>query len=170
MVSRIFRIGQHRPARRQDHRGRRRHVLELVGDDVDVGGEQFQRLDIGIFRAGRVQHDIEGRQIRIGRKHLAAQAKPCRRHRQHPAQLSAAENSDGVAGLQLHLMLTPSRRFLRAFADCFGLLLAPGLSRPDSAGSFSASTLAASSAALMAPGLPIASVPTGIPAGICTME
>ena len=43
-------------------------------------------------------------------------------------------------------------------------------SRPDSAESFSASTLAASSAALMAPGLPIASVPTGIPAGICTIE
>ena len=28
----------------------------------------------------------------------------------------------------------------------------------------------ASSAALTAPGLPIASVPTGMPAGICTME
>ena len=30
--------------------------------------------------------------------------------------------------------------------------------------------LAASSAALMAPDLPIASVPTGTPGGICTME
>ena len=54
-------VGQHRTSCRQDHRGGRRHVLEFVGDDVDVIGEQFQRLDIGIFRAGRVQHHIERR-------------------------------------------------------------------------------------------------------------
>jgi hypothetical protein len=35
---------------------------------------------------------------------MASQAEPCGCHRQHPAQLSAAENSDGVAGFQLHLM------------------------------------------------------------------
>ena len=34
----------------------------------------------------------------------------------------------------------------------------------------SAKTLAASSAALMAPAWPIASVPTGTPGGICTIE
>ncbi len=164
-------VGQHRTARRQDHRGGRRHVLEFIGDDVDVVGEQFQRLDIGIFRAGRVQHDVEGRRIRVRRKHLAAQAEPRRRHRQHPAQLSAAENSDGVAGLQLHLIVgtrhaDPSGRSPTASVCC----LRQAASRPDSAGSFSASTLAASSAALMAPALPIASVPTGTPAGIWTME
>ncbi len=93
-----------RPPRRQHHRGRGRHILEFVGDDVDVVGEQLQRLDIGIFRTGGVQHDVEGRRIRVGRKNLAAQPESRRRHRQHPAQLSAAENSDGVAGLQLHLM------------------------------------------------------------------
>ena len=60
-----FPVGQHRPPRRQDHRGGRRHVLEFVGDDVDIVGEQFERLDIGIFRAGRIQHDIERRRIRV---------------------------------------------------------------------------------------------------------
>jgi hypothetical protein len=40
----------------------------------------------------------------VRRKYLASQAEPRRRHGQHPAQLSAAENSDGVAGLQLHLI------------------------------------------------------------------
>jgi len=45
---------------------------------------------------------VERRRIRIRRKHLASQAQPRRCHCQHPAQLSAAENSDGVAGLQLH--------------------------------------------------------------------
>ena len=55
--------------------------------------------------------------------------------------------------------------------DRVGLLLcARPRGAPASAGSFSASTLAASSAALMAPALPIASVPTGTPAGICTIE
>ena len=165
-----FPVGQHRTPRRQDHRGGGRHILEFIGDDVDVVGEQFQRLDIGIFRAGRVQHHVERRRIRVRRKHLASQAEPRRRHRQHPAQLSAAENSDGVAGLQLHLIggrhADPSGRSLTASVCC----LRQAASRPASAGSFSASTLAASSAALMAPGLPIASVPTGTPAGIWTME
>ena len=94
---------QHRTPRGQHHGGGGRNVLEFIGDDVDIVGEQFQRLDIGIFGAGRVQHHVEGGRIRIRRKHLASQAKPRRRHRQHPAQLSAAENSDGVARLQLHL-------------------------------------------------------------------
>ena len=159
-------IGQHRTPRGQDHRGSGRHVLEFVGDDVDVIGEQFQRLDVGIFRAGRVQHDIERRRIRVRRKHLAAQAEPRRGHRQHPAQLSAAENSDGVAGLQLHPMggrhAEPSGRSPTASVCCFR----QAASLPASAASLSASTEAASNAALMAPGLPIASVPTGTPAGI----
>jgi hypothetical protein len=90
--------------RRQDHRGSRRHILEFVRDDVDVVGEQLQRLNVGIFRAGRIQHDIECRRIRVRRKHLAPQAEPRGRQGQHPAQLSAAENSDGVAGLELHLI------------------------------------------------------------------
>jgi hypothetical protein len=50
--------------------------------------------------------------------------------------------------------------------DRFGLRLAPGFEPHRQ----SASTLAASNAALIAPALPIASVPTGIPGGICTME
>ena len=163
-------VRQHRTPRGEDHGGRRRHVLEFIGDDVDIGGKQLQRLDIGIFRAGRVQHDVEGRRIRVGRKHPAAQAEPRRRHCQHPAQLAAAENADGVAGLQLHLIwcrhANSSGRSLTASVCC----LRHAASRPASAGSLSASTLAASSAALIAPGLPIASVPTGIPAGICTIE
>src|SRR6202035_643877 len=159
-----------RAARGEDHRGRRGHVLEFIGDDVDVIGKQFQRLDIGIFRAGRVQHDVERRRIRVRRKHLAAQAEPRRRHRQHPAQLSAAENSDGVAGLKLHLVWAGHADPSGCSATASVCALRQAASLAESAGSFSASTLAASKAALMAPGLPIASVPTGTPAGIWTME
>jgi hypothetical protein len=165
----------HRTARRQHHGGGRRHVLEFIGDDVDVVGEQLQRLDIGIFGAGRVQHHVERRRIRVRRKHLTSQAKPRRRHRQHAAQLPAAENSDGVARLQPHWLqlhfafsrhADPSGRSATASVCC----LRQAASRTASAASFSASTLAASSAALIAPALPIASVPTGMPAGICTIE
>src|SRR6185437_4986877 len=163
-------VRQHGTPRCEDHGGRGRHVLEFIGDDVDIGGKKLQRFDIGIYCASRVQHDIEGGRIRVGRKHPAAQPKPGRRHCQHPAQLASAENADGVAGFQLHLgwrrHADSSGRSLTASVCC----LRHAASRPASAGSLSARTPAASSAALIAPGLPIASVPTGIPAGICTME
>src|SRR5438477_7743491 len=101
---------------------------------------------------------------------MASQAEPRRRYCEHPAQLSAAENSDGVAGLQLHLICgrhaDSSGRSPMASVCC----LRQATSLPDSAGSLSASTLAASNAALTAPGLPMASVPTGTPAGIWTIE
>ena len=63
-----FAVRKHRPPRRQDHRAGGGNVFEFIGDDVDVVGEQFQRLDVGIFGAGRVQHDVEGRRIRIRAK------------------------------------------------------------------------------------------------------
>src|SRR5207302_3252429 len=88
----------------------------------------------------------------------------------------AAQNSDGVAGLQFHFFgghyaidgchADPSGRSLTASVCC----ARQAMSRPDREGSFSASTLAASSAALIAPALPMANVPTGTPAGIWTME
>ena len=47
-------------------------ALELFANDVDVAGKQLKRLDIGVFRAGGVGHDIERRRIRVGRENLAA--------------------------------------------------------------------------------------------------
>ena len=52
--------GQYGTARGQHHGGGGRHVLEFIGDDVDIVGEQLERLDVGIFGAGRVQHHVEG--------------------------------------------------------------------------------------------------------------
>ena len=158
--------GQYGAARTENHRGRRRDVLEFVGHDIDVGCEQLQRLDIGVFGAGRVLHHVEGRRIRIGGEYLAAQSKPRRRSRQHPAQLSAAENSNGVARLQLHLLRSRHADSSGRSATASVCCLRHAARRPARASSFKASTLAASSAALMAPALPMARVPTGIPAGI----
>ena len=45
-------------------------------------------------------HDIEGGRIRARRKHVALEAEPGRGQRQHAAELAAAENADGGAGLK----------------------------------------------------------------------
>src|ERR1041384_2179251 len=50
-------------------------------------------------RAGGVRYDVERRGVRIRRKHVAAEPEARCRHRQHPAQLPAAEDSNGVARL-----------------------------------------------------------------------
>ena len=47
-VSRMRWSGSTGRACGEDHRGRRRDILEFVGDDIDVGCEQFQRLDVGV--------------------------------------------------------------------------------------------------------------------------
>ena len=47
-----LRVGQHRHARGEKGRRLRRHVLELVGDDVDVRGEGVERARVGIVGAG----------------------------------------------------------------------------------------------------------------------
>ena len=47
---------------RADEKGRGlgRHVLELVGDDIDVGGEAVERGDVGVVGARSRAHHVEG--------------------------------------------------------------------------------------------------------------
>ena len=94
------RVRQHRLARRQEGRGLRRHVLEFVGDDVDVGGETIERLRVGIVGAGHAMHDVEGGRFRVRREHVAIESEPRGREREHAAELAAAENADDGAGLE----------------------------------------------------------------------
>ena len=164
-----LRIGQHRNARGEKGRGLRRHVLEFVSDDVDVAGKAVERFGVGVVGGGDAMHDVEGGRVGRRRKDVALEAEPRRGQRQHAAELAAAEDPDRGLGLQHR------RRF--AHAPSFGCSATPSVwrcrqasSRLPSVGSPSASTLAASSAALTAPAGPIASVPTGTPGGICTME
>ena len=164
-----LRIGQHRLARREERRGLGRHVLELVGDDIDVGGETVERRHVGVVGLGHAPHHIEGGRVRIGAQHMALEAEPRGGERQHAAELSAAEDADGGIAAERPALLdhaSSSGRSATASVCC----LRQASSRVASAASDSASTLAASSAALIAPALPIASVPTGTPGGICTME
>ena len=46
-----FRVGQNRNARGEKRRGFRRHVLEFIGDDIDVGRKTVERLIIVVIGA-----------------------------------------------------------------------------------------------------------------------
>ena len=153
-----------RAARNVDGGGR--DVLELVGDDVDGRGEIGERRLVVVGRDGAGGGDGEGRALRVGAVDVAGEAELGRGHRQHAAELAAAENADdrrrapaaahpSSAGRSATAAVCPARQ---------------RSSRSATAASAVARMAAASSAALMAPERPMASVPTGTPAGIWTME
>src|SRR6185437_3279696 len=116
---------------------------------------------------------------RIGIEHLDTIAERTRCHRHHATQLSATEDADRRTWKN-HLL-----RRHQATGSVDGRVF-PGGSvwsstsclrlsrqahrRSRNARSSSARIEIASSAAFAAPGLPMASVPTGTPLGICTME
>ena len=163
-----LRVGQHRNARREKGRGLGRNVFEFVGDHIHVGGEAVERLGIGVIGHAHPVHHIEGRRVRVRRKHMALEAEPRGRQRQHAAKLAAAQDTD--RGLRLESGSVHAQESFGSSATEAVCRARQASRRSLSAGSLNASTLAASSAALMAPACPIASVPTGTPGGICTME
>ena len=115
--------------------------------------------------------DVEGGRFRIGREDVTLEPEPRRGQRQHAAELAAAEDADRRAGIEHRRRITLTRRNPWAASATPAVCAARHASRRcASAASRNARTLAASSAALMAPASPMASVPTGTPAGICTIE
>ena len=92
------RVGQDRRARGQKSRGLRRHVLELVGDHIDIGGEAVERRVVGIVGAGDPMHHVESGRIRTGSEHVAFESKPRGREREHAAELAAAQDADRRVG------------------------------------------------------------------------
>src|SRR5207249_9423570 len=146
-------------------------VLELEGDEVDLAGEALER---GLVVIGRDlgRRDMAGRRVGIRAEDAAAEAEPGGRQRRHPPELAAAEDADGGArgealaavgahagGASLGLSATASVWRARQRSSAAA-----------TAGSDSARMAAASSAALIAPALPMASVATGTPAGIWTID
>ena len=111
-------------------------------------------------------------QVAIGCEDVTLEAEPRGGKREHPPELTAAEDADGGSGLENRRRnahapdslcgvcfecVSGSLGFSAIAAVCF---CRQASRRWPSAGSLSAKTLAAKSAALMAPALPIASVPT----------
>src|SRR5271163_257070 len=159
------RSGPHRLARAQEFDAGGRHVLEFERDDVDRLREAGERRFVRVGSDRRGARRVVRRRLGLGRVDVAAQADLQRCDREHPPELTGAENAERSAGREDHVgpsvgnSGTASRRASRQ-----------AVSRASSSGSESASTEAASSAALTAPAGPIAKVPTGTPAGICTID
>src|SRR5690625_86838 len=142
---------------RQNFQRARRHVFELAGDVVAVG-QLHQRVPV-VPLAHNQPADIAGTGVfrRVDKRNPGAQRDT--RQGQHAGQLAAAENArlhDVRGSLAASTASVWSCRQRRTLARISGRVRA--------------TMLAASKAALMAPALPVASVPTGTPPGIWAME
>src|SRR5690606_12805194 len=149
---------------RNDSQRRDRHVLEFISHHRAVLHERGQGGAIVPGGAGEASAHFSGYAGGFRRIDMAAVAQLCGGHGQHSAELAAAENADRRAWrnhAQAQAGRSATARVWAARNAC---------SRPASSGSATARIAAASSPALVAPGSPIASVPTGIPAGICTID
>src|SRR5262249_9137725 len=108
--------------------------------------------------------------LRVGRIDVAFEAEPRRRQRQHTPELAAAQDADRAVGPERPGCAHAPGSFVGRSATASVWRLRQASSRGARASSASDKTPAASRAALMAPARPIASVPTGTPGGIWTME
>src|SRR4029079_17187314 len=142
---------------------------EFIGDDIDRIGESLQGLAVGIGGAAVMGRDLKGGALGLGREDMAFTSETGGGKGQHATKLAAAQNADGGIGRQrlVQFHQAPSFGCSATPAVC---LARQSLSRLASALSLRARMLAARRAALMAPGLPMARVPTGMPGGIWTME
>ena len=71
------------------------HVLELECHDIDGGGKRPRGIAVFIGRCGLCGGYFLGRRIGVGTENMAAIAKGRGGEGGHPAQLSAAQNTDG---------------------------------------------------------------------------
>src|SRR5690606_16544023 len=142
------------------------NILEFVGDHVAGGRKLLQPSAVLVGGCNVDVRNLSGGAVGLRIQHRRAVAEPGCRHGQHAAELAAADNSDCCAGWKGFYHVGVIGRS-GTFCDWAARQASK---RAASASSESASTAAASSAALTAPARPIASVPTGMPAGICTME
>src|SRR5882724_2570294 len=145
------------------------NVLEFVGHEFEATREFFKGGFIGVI-GGDALGDTAHRSLGRGIQEPEMEAQRVARESEHVTELSAAEDADGHAcfpfffgeggvtegsGLASTRKVCSARNFRTASrkARC----LVPRIE-------------AARSAALTAPDLPMASVPTGTPPGICAME
>src|SRR5690606_13278804 len=157
---------QHGHVRDKRVDGLDRHVLEFVGDDVAFARELGQRECVVIGPDDLPVGDLGCRTVAFRLQHDRSVAETSGGDCQHAPALASADAADRRPGRQRRHQPPSAGR--SGTASVWRARQAS--SRAARSGSESASTEAASNAALMAPALPMASVPTGTPAGICTME
>src|SRR5690242_6070605 len=76
-----------------------RQVLELVGGDVDLARERAERAHVVEFRASDSGGDIGGAALFVRVEDVALVAELGGGDGEHPAELAAADDADGRAGL-----------------------------------------------------------------------
>ena len=72
---------------------RRRHVLELEGDDVDGAGEGADGIEIVVRRVDFDVRHSSRRRVVVRGERVHAVAETARRHGEHAAQLAAAKDA-----------------------------------------------------------------------------
>jgi hypothetical protein len=140
-----------------------RNILEFVGHHVAGIGKVGEHDTVVIIGARHRRGGLRGDAFLVGGEHMRVIAELRCGGREHPAELTSAKDTNGRSG--------GKRRHVGVFQA--GLVATESVcaarqafSRSASASSAVARIAAASSPALIAPGLPIASVPTGMPPGI----
>src|SRR5690625_3472201 len=155
----------------QQFQGAGRDVLELYRHDRAAGSEAGESVLVVISGAEHPVGHLGGWcSLSSGRQHMYPVAERSGGQRQHAAQLTCPEDADGAAwrnwgahGRKAGL----SRGCARASSACWRR---QRRSCSATFSSLSETMEQASSAALRAPASPMPSVPTGTPAGICTMD
>ncbi|MNX89706.1 hypothetical protein D3C86_1217280 [compost metagenome] len=150
--------------------GRDRHVFKFVGHDIAAVCEFRKRFFVIIFRDDLVVADLRSRAIGLRFQHDGSVVETGSGHRQHAPELPAADDADGQVGRLCHHFCRHWALSMGYSATAADWRARQASSRSARSSSLSARTAAARRAALIAPALPMASVPTGMPAGICTME
>src|SRR5687768_10967931 len=161
---------QHCAARPHGHLPRdgidRRHgdIFELESHDMHMARKLAHGVEVFISGLDFHVRNLTRWRVGLRRERVYAVAHAARRDGEHAPQLAASEHSDGrtwqdgrgQGSVSPNTLWVCSVRNWRS------------LSR--SSGRWLARMATASKAALVAPAWPMASVPTGMPPGICTMD
>src|SRR2546425_574409 len=143
-------------------------VFEFISDELEAAREFFERGVIGVL-GGDALGDAAYGSFRRRVEKAEVQAERIARESEHVAELPPAKDANGHARLPfLFGEETADGSGWESTRPVCSARNFRSASRKE--GCFVARMAAARSAALTAPDLPMASVPTGMPLGICAME
>src|SRR2546423_426201 len=141
-----------------------RNVFEFEGEKIETFGELADGRFVFISRGDLTVRELPCWRIFLRTENMNVITHPARGDRKHSAELAAAHQADGRAR-----QIRP-RHGTRCVSTASVCRFRNASSFFRISSSVVARMLAASKAAFVAPAVPIASVPTGTPAGICAIE
>src|SRR5690606_32243537 len=100
----------------ENTRGFRRHILELIGHDIDAVGKAPQGGLVFIVGAGDMRRNFGGRRIFFGGIDMDVKAQFGRRACEHTTELSTTKNADRAAGGDDAALVRHEKRYLSSGA------------------------------------------------------